>query len=190
MLLLLLLISVTSVCFSHEDKSLFVLGSEAGGVFKCTTHARGPRATSKLEVFIEEKKEYLTSHLHRHTSCSFLAGWAGSSSILHQAIVVRLEVCGELFTSFHKFSHMLSVSVAPLHSLPGLFQALGTYCSLDSPSLLHPFSNCASPYHYPVCSTLNWIIKLFPAKWLVFSWNCPTPPSPPPPPPLAFHLLH
>ena len=49
---------MTSLCFSHEDKSLFVLGSEAGGVFKCSTNSRGPRATSELldiTEFLTEK---------------------------------------------------------------------------------------------------------------------------------------
>ena len=39
---------VTGMSFSHEDRSLFVLGSEAGGVFKCSMTSRGPPLTSKL----------------------------------------------------------------------------------------------------------------------------------------------
>lgn len=37
---------VTSMSFSHEDRSLFVLGSEAGGVFKCSMTSRGPPLTN------------------------------------------------------------------------------------------------------------------------------------------------
>ncbi|XP_031555481.1 WD repeat-containing protein 34-like [Actinia tenebrosa] len=33
---------VTTVSFSHEDKTLFVMGSEAGGIFKCSINSRGP----------------------------------------------------------------------------------------------------------------------------------------------------
>ncbi|EDO43231.1 predicted protein [Nematostella vectensis] len=33
---------VTTLSFSHEDKTLFVLGSEAGGIFKCSVNSRGP----------------------------------------------------------------------------------------------------------------------------------------------------
>lgn len=39
---------VTSMSFSHEDCSLFVLGSEAGGVFKCSLTSRGPPLTNTL----------------------------------------------------------------------------------------------------------------------------------------------
>ena len=35
--------------FSHEDSSLFVLGSEAGGVFKCSMTSRGPPLTSECK---------------------------------------------------------------------------------------------------------------------------------------------
>lgn len=37
---------VTSMSFSHEDRNLFVLGSEAGGVFKCSMTSRGPPLTN------------------------------------------------------------------------------------------------------------------------------------------------
>lgn len=37
---------VTSMSFSHEDRTLFVLGSEAGGVFKCSMTSRGPPVTN------------------------------------------------------------------------------------------------------------------------------------------------
>lgn len=37
---------VTSMSFSHEDRTLFVLGSEAGGVFKCSMTSRGPPLTN------------------------------------------------------------------------------------------------------------------------------------------------
>ncbi|XP_015768459.1 PREDICTED: WD repeat-containing protein 34-like, partial [Acropora digitifera] len=39
-------IGVTSMSFSHEDRSLFILGSEAGGVFKCSMTARAPPLTN------------------------------------------------------------------------------------------------------------------------------------------------
>ncbi|XP_015765490.1 PREDICTED: WD repeat-containing protein 34-like [Acropora digitifera] len=39
-------IGVTSMSFSHEDRSLFILGSEAGGVFKCSITARAPPLTN------------------------------------------------------------------------------------------------------------------------------------------------
>ncbi|XP_068709025.1 cytoplasmic dynein 2 intermediate chain 2-like [Montipora foliosa] len=39
-------IGVTSLSFSHEDRSLFILGSEAGGVFKCSMTSRGPPLTN------------------------------------------------------------------------------------------------------------------------------------------------
>lgn len=42
-------VSVTSMSFSHEDRNLFVLGSEAGGVFKCSMTSRGPPLTSKCK---------------------------------------------------------------------------------------------------------------------------------------------
>ena len=36
--------------FSHEDPSLFILGSEAGGVFKCSMTARAPPLTSRCLI--------------------------------------------------------------------------------------------------------------------------------------------
>ena len=41
--------------FSHEHRSLFVLGSEAGGVFKCSMTSRGPPLTSKLTCSLNHK---------------------------------------------------------------------------------------------------------------------------------------
>ena len=40
---------VMSASFCHEDKSQFVIGSEAGGVFKCSMNSGAPPAASKLK---------------------------------------------------------------------------------------------------------------------------------------------
>lgn len=39
------LLAATCLCMSPEDKSLFVVGGENGGIFKCTLHSRLPDAT-------------------------------------------------------------------------------------------------------------------------------------------------
>nr|XP_006820378.1 PREDICTED: WD repeat-containing protein 34-like [Saccoglossus kowalevskii] len=40
---------VTCISYAIEDKSLFVVGSESGGVFKCSMNARGSPASSNIE---------------------------------------------------------------------------------------------------------------------------------------------
>ncbi|XP_070539998.1 cytoplasmic dynein 2 intermediate chain 2-like isoform X2 [Ptychodera flava] len=40
---------VTCISYAHEDKSLFVVGSESGGVFKCSMNARGSAAGANIQ---------------------------------------------------------------------------------------------------------------------------------------------
>lgn len=39
---------VTCLSFSQEDETMFLVGSDCGGVFKCSTNARGNAPSSKL----------------------------------------------------------------------------------------------------------------------------------------------
>ncbi|XP_077992291.1 cytoplasmic dynein 2 intermediate chain 2-like [Glandiceps talaboti] len=43
---------VTCISYAHEDPSLFVVGSESGGVFKCSMNARGSTAGTNIESSI------------------------------------------------------------------------------------------------------------------------------------------
>ena len=41
-------VGVTCITYNSEDKDMFLVGSEAGAIFKCSMHAQGNPAGSKL----------------------------------------------------------------------------------------------------------------------------------------------
>lgn len=43
---------VNGISFVEEDKSQFVLGSESGGVFKCSMNSKASAPTGKISFYI------------------------------------------------------------------------------------------------------------------------------------------
>lgn len=47
------LLTVNSVSYANDDPSLFLVGSDSGGIFKCSMNSRDPVPTSKFFLFFK-----------------------------------------------------------------------------------------------------------------------------------------
>lgn len=70
-------VGVTCISYHHEDKDMFLVGSEAGVIFKCSMNSQGPPAGSKYCLENRIMKKYCKSGFIRkiiHYKVQFVIG--------------------------------------------------------------------------------------------------------------------
>lgn len=112
---------VSCISFNHNDEQTFLIGSESGGVFKCSTKARGTPARRKwrLQIVFSHNDSGKNTRTFNRTvndaTALFVAGEVVCSVPLRSAVTFSFEPHG---------GPVYSIECSPFHR--NLFLSCGT----------------------------------------------------------------